>query len=289
MNGQPKAPFYLALFAVVGGLSPSPSIAATCSLRKATCRQPPAQRYRSESLGQHGRSADTSSVTTVKEYTFKPAERLPEVKGISAYKPLEDNTVRFALNVWAGWGPIILANDGFKPGKVWKTADGKEFKVELVLIDDPVAMRDAYAAGEVHIGWATLDMMPLFMEGFVDKSGKPRDSRVMPRIFQQIDWSNGGDGIVVRDDIKTVADLRGKKVVLAQNSPSHYFLLNMLVAGGVQPCEVEHDLHRGRLPSAAAFNAQNDAAAPFPGRPISTIWPTSKATACWSPRKRPTS
>ena len=44
--------------------------------------------------------------------------------------------------------------------------DGKEFKVELVLIDDPVAMRDAYASGEVHIGWATLDMVPLFMEGF---------------------------------------------------------------------------------------------------------------------------
>ena len=91
------------------------------------------------------------------------------------------------------------------------------------LIDNPVAMRDAYASGDVHIGWATLDMLPLFMEGFVDKQGKPRDSRVMPRVYQQIDWSNGGDGIVVRESIKTVADLRGKRMVLAQNSPSHYF------------------------------------------------------------------
>ena len=48
--------------------------------------------------------------------------------------------MRFALNVWAGWGPIILANNGFKPGKVWKTPDGEEFKVERVLIDDPAAM-----------------------------------------------------------------------------------------------------------------------------------------------------
>ena len=113
-----------------------------------------------------------------------------------------------------------------------------------MLIDDPVAMRDAYAAGEVHIGWATLDMVPLFMEGFVDRTGKPSDSRVMPRIYQQIDWSNGGDGIVVRENIKTVADLRGKKIVLAQNSPSHYFALNMLVAGGVQPSRSEHGVHR---------------------------------------------
>ena len=64
----------------------------------------------------------------MKEYAFKPAERLPEIKGTSAYKPMEDNTVRFALNVWAGWGPIILANNGFKPGKVWKTPDGEEFR-----------------------------------------------------------------------------------------------------------------------------------------------------------------
>ena len=262
MNGQPKAPFYLALFAVVGGLIAFAVYRSDVFAPKGNVQQPPgATDIDPKALGNTAESADTSSVTTVKEYTFKPAERLPEVKGISAYKPLEDNTVRFALNVWAGWGPIILANDGFKPGRVWKTSDGKEFKVELVLIDNPVAMRDAYAAGEVQIGWATLDMMPLFMEGFVDKSGKPRDSRVMPRVFQQIDWSNGGDGIVSRADIKTIGDLRGKKVVLAQNSPSHYFLLNMLVAGGVQPSEVDMIFTEDAFQAAAAFNARPDAAA----------------------------
>ncbi|MBM4258210.1 MAG: hypothetical protein FJ147_20235 [Deltaproteobacteria bacterium] len=207
-----------------------------------------------------GEAADSASVTTVKEYSFRPSERLPEVKGLAGYKALEGNTVRFALNVWAGWGPIILANGGFKPGKVWKTPDGKDFKVELVLIDNPVAMRDAYAVGEVHIGWATLDMVPLFMEGFVDSSGKPRDSRVMPRIYQQVDWSSGGDGIVVRENIKTVADLRGKKLVLAQNSPSHYFALNMLVSGGVQPAEVQMVFTDDAFQAAAAFNAQKDIA-----------------------------
>jgi outer membrane protein OmpA-like peptidoglycan-associated protein/ABC-type nitrate/sulfonate/bicarbonate transport system substrate-binding protein len=122
-------------------------------------------------------------------------------------------------------------------------------------------MRDAYAAGEVHIGWATLDMMPLFMEGFVDHGGKPKDSRIMPRVFQQVDWSNGGDGIVVRSEIKTVGDLRGKKIVLAQNSPSHYFALNMLVTGGLQPSEVQWTFTSDAFQAAAAFNAQKDIAA----------------------------
>jgi NitT/TauT family transport system substrate-binding protein len=203
---------------------------------------------------------DTASPTTVKEYRFKPAEKLPAVKGTAAYKPLVNETVRFALNVWAGWAPIVLANNGFKAGQEWTGGDGKKFKVELVLIDNPVAMRDAYAAGEVPIGWATLDMVPLFLESFVDSEGNPRDSRIMPRIYQQVDFSNGGDGIVVRETVKTAADLRGKKLVLAQNSPSHYFALNMLVSGGVQPPEVQMIFTEDAFQAAAAFNAQKDIA-----------------------------
>ena len=200
-------------------------------------------------------------ITTKKEYDFVPAERLPPVKGTAGYAKLEDNTVQFALNVWAGWAPIIHANEGFQPKKVWKTSDGKEFRVQLVLADNPVDMRDKYAAGDFHIGWATVDMLPLFMEGFVDASGKPRDSRIMPRIFQQVDWSNGGDGIVVRENIRTVRDLRGKTIVLAQNSPSQYFALSMLVAGGVQPGEVTFKYTNDAFEAAAAFNAQKDIAA----------------------------
>jgi len=110
-------------------------------------------------------------------------------------------------------------------------------------------MRDAYAAGNLHVGWATLDMLPLFLEGL------RKDSRVMPRVYQQIDWSNGGDGIVVRDAIKTMSDLRGKTVVLAQNSPSHFFVLNALINAGVQPAEVDFKFTQDAFQAAAAFNA----------------------------------
>jgi ABC-type nitrate/sulfonate/bicarbonate transport system substrate-binding protein len=205
-------------------------------------------------------AADEMAPTTVQEYSFKPAERLPPVTGIAGYKPLQDDTVRFALNVWAGWAPIIYANEGFKPGKVWQAPGGKPFKVELVLIDNPVTMRDAWAAGEVHVGWATLDMVPLFLEGLVDAKGKPKDSRAMPRIYQQVDFSNGGDGIVVRENIKTVRDLAGKKLVLAQNSPSQFFALNMLVAGGLQPADVDMIYTDDAFQAAAAFNARKDIA-----------------------------
>jgi NitT/TauT family transport system substrate-binding protein len=283
MAGQPKTPFYVVLALVVAGLvafaiyrsdllAPQGNLnkGRKIDLRELTQQPGPGAAQNPQpgnpaNPAAAGATAKAESpdnspppATTVKTYAFKPAERLPPIKGTSAYDPLKDNTVRFALNVWAGWGPIILANEGFKPGKVWKTPDGEEFKVELVLIDDPAAMIGAYAAGQVHIGWGTLDMVPLFVDGMVDRTGRPKDSRVMPRIYQQIDWSNGGDGIVVREDVKTVADLRDKKLVLAQNSPSQYFALNMLVAGGIQPSEVNMIYTNTAFEAAAAFAANKD-------------------------------
>ncbi len=206
-------------------------------------------------------AADSNAPTTVQEYNYVAQEKLPPVKEKSDYKPLQNRTVKFALNVWAGWAPIILQNAGADAGIEWTTPDGEPFKVELVLIDDPVAMRDAYAAGEVHIGWATLDMVPLFMEEL------KKDSRMNPRIYQQVDWSNGGDGIVIRrsaaknPERPTVADLKGKKIVLAQNSPSEYFVLNALVNGGLQPGDVEFVYTQDAFQAAAAFNSDKNIAA----------------------------
>lgn len=273
MSGQPKAPFYLVAGAVIIGLIAFAAYRADLFAPKNQDRNGDEQvaidpnalgvqpGIASDGTGDVAEAHDETNVTTVKEYAFKPSDRLPPVRGIAAYTPMQDNTVRFALNVWAGWAPIIYANEGFAAKKIWKTPDGKEFKIEMVLIDNPIEMRDSYVSGQVHIGWATLDMLPLFLDGFVDNSGKPKDTRVMPRVYQQIDWSNGGDGIVVRDYIKTVADLRGKRIALAENSPSHYFLLNMLVAGGVQPAEVKMDFTADAFQAAAAFNADKDIAA----------------------------
>src|SRR6476660_9444727 len=251
-NGTPRPAFYVAVLLMVLGL-------VGLALWRYGAIGPKSQtgQFSSDELKkmQGGAEApDSAGITTVKEYNYVAATRLPEVKGISSYKPLADRTVRFGINVWAGWSPIIYANNGFKPGKTWKAANGKDFKVELVLIDDPIAMRDAYAAGNLHIGWATLDMVPLFLEGL------RKDSRVMPRVYQQVDWSNGGDGIVVRDTVKTMADLRGKTVVLAQNSPSHFFILNALINAGVQPAEVNFKFTQDAFQAAAAFNADKSLA-----------------------------
>lgn len=256
MNGQPKPGFYFVVLLVILSLvgyglyrlktpsssdSPTPVTAGQDESPGGNDAAPPSDGG--------AEAPDTAGITTVKEYAYVPSQKLPDVKGVSNYQAMDARTVRFAINVWAGWAPIVHANGGFKPGKTWQAPGGQPFKLELVLIDDPVAMRDAYAGGQVHIGWATVDMLPLLLESL------QKDSRVMPRIYQQIDWSNGGDGIVVRENIKTASDLRGKTVVLAQNSPSHFFALNTLINSGVEPAEVDFRFTSTAFEAAAAFNA----------------------------------
>jgi NitT/TauT family transport system substrate-binding protein len=191
---------------------------------------------------------DTAGVTTVSEYKYVPAEKLPAVKGVSSYKwDPNDKVVQFPINVWIGWLPIVAANHGFRPNEESLFYKDYGFKVNLKLIDDPVIARDAFAAGESHVLWGTLDMMVLFTPELM------KDSRTAPRIYQQIDWSNGGDGIVARTAIRSVQDLKGKTVVYAQNSPSQYFLNNLLLNAGIQPTEVHHKYTATAFEAAAAF------------------------------------
>jgi NitT/TauT family transport system substrate-binding protein len=199
-------------------------------------------------LVQAAEAPDTAGVTTVQEYKFVPQEKLPPVNGTSGYKwDDKDKTVVFPINVWIGWLPIVAANHGFKPNEESVFFKKYGFKVDLKLIDDPVAARDSYAAGNSHVMWGTLDMIALFAPELM------KDSRTSPRVFQQVDWSNGGDGIVVRSAIRSVADLKGKTIVYAQNSPSQYFISNLLLNAGIQLSEVKHKYTATAFEAAAAF------------------------------------
>ena len=107
-NGKPRLPFYIALAVIVAGL-------VWLGVSRFGARG--AGEGGTAGSGPQTEAADTGSVTTTKEYTYVAASRLPAAAGASNYKPMVNRTVRFALNVWAGWAPIILANDGFKRGQ----------------------------------------------------------------------------------------------------------------------------------------------------------------------------
>jgi len=166
---------------------------------------------------------------------------IPAVAGVSDYvKDLKDGklVIQFPINIWPGWAPIIVANNGLEPNESSLFTRKYGFYLKLSIVDDPVKARDLFASGHSHVLWGTLDMMALFAPGLI------KDSRTVPVICQQIDWSAGGDGIVARGDIKNINDFRMKdgqrrKVVLAQNSPSHYLIMTLLIDAGIDPVQVD--------------------------------------------------
>src|SRR6266481_2918622 len=167
---------------------------------------------------------------------------IPAVSGVSDYtKASKDGklVVEFPINVWPGWAPIIVANAGLEPNDQSVFYKKHGFYVRLAIVDDPVKARDLFASGQSHVLWGTLDMIALFAPELV------KDSRTVPVVCQQIDWSAGGDGVVARGDlIRSINDFRiqngkRKKVVLAQNSPSHYLIMSLLIDAGIDPGDVD--------------------------------------------------
>jgi NitT/TauT family transport system substrate-binding protein len=171
--------------------------------------------------------------------------------------------VEFPINVWPGWAPIIVANAGLDPSDQSVFAKKYGFYVKLSIVDDPVKARDLFAAGQSHVLWGTLDMIALFAPELM------KDSRTVPVVCQQVDWSGGGDGIVARRELKSINDFRmqggkRKKVILAQNSPSHYLIMSLLIDAGIDPGDLEFKW-AADAPSAAKIFVQDDSFDAFVG------------------------
>ncbi|MHB1307316.1 MAG: OmpA family protein [Limisphaerales bacterium] len=201
-----------------------------------------------------------------KEVSLVDGSAIPAVAGVSDYvTPEKDGKliVQFPINVWPGWAPIIVANNGLaaNEGSVFFKKYG--FYLQISIVDDPVKARDLFAAGQSHVLWGTLDMIALFAPELV------KDSRTVPVVCQQIDWSDGGDGIVARGDIRSINDFRMKdgkrrKVVLGQNSPSHYLIMSLLIDAGIDPAEVDFRW-AADAPSAAKIFVQDTSFDAFVG------------------------
>src|SRR6185295_9185790 len=113
-NGQPRPAFYVAVLLMVLGLVGLALWRYGAIGPKSQTGQFSADELKKMQTG--AEAPDSAGITTVKEYNYVAATRLPEVKGISNYQPMADRTVRFGINVWAGWSPIIRATTGSNRG-----------------------------------------------------------------------------------------------------------------------------------------------------------------------------
>lgn len=151
---------------------------------------------------------------------------------------------------WGGYAGGQYWNNGFKdnPGSRFRK-DG--ICVNFNVMDDFNASRAAFKSGAMDLMWVTIDAFPT-------ESGNYGET---VKFLFQADWSRGGDAIVVKGGIGSVADLQGRKIAVAEATPSHTFLLWMLDMGGLSIMDVNIVKTPSAIDAAAAFKAgQVDAA-----------------------------
>jgi len=164
--------------------------------------------------------------------------------------------IKVAIVLWGGYAGGIMANGGMAPNNDSVFSKDYGVQVEMLQIDDFTKSRDAFRAGGdrggVDIMWSTVDAYALEYDGI---------SKLNPKAILQYDWSRGGDAIAVDAAIKSVKDLKGRKLACAEATPSHYFALYVLTQGGLTNRDVNWVFTDSAVDAANVFKAgQVDAA-----------------------------
>ncbi len=141
--------------------------------------------------------------------------------------------LRAGFNNFVGFAPGIDMNGGDAPNK--NSRMYKEFGLtfEAIRMDDMQKLNDALKNGDLDFIFTTTDISPIGM----DRSSDLAKMSVVQ--FLKIDDSRGADVFIVDESIKTVADLKGKKIACALGWPSNTLLHATLEAGGLTENDVE--------------------------------------------------
>ena len=159
----------------------------------------------------------------------------------------DKETVKVGVVTWGGYAGGQYFNEGFKANKNSRFVSEYGFPVEFKILDDFDASRAAWKKGDVDLLWTTIDALPTEIAGLADYE---------PQVVFQADWSRGGDAVVARRGITKVADLKGKKVAVAEMTPSHSFLLWLLEAGGLKPSDIQIVKQSNAIDAAQVFKSQ---------------------------------
>ena len=160
---------------------------------------------------------------------------------------------------WGGDIATVLANGNAKATS--KTSIFGKLGLNLRLAREDVFAKqlEAYLSGRSPYLRGTLGMVNMATEA------AGRDPRTKPIVIYQLTWSAGGDALVVKGNIKTTKDLRGKTLAVQAYGPHVDYLSKILADAGLTPKDVTirwtSDLTgSAKSPAAALQNPQVDGA-----------------------------
>jgi len=147
---------------------------------------------------------------------------------------------RLGVATWIGYGAVYVA----KERGLFQGVD-----VDIRRSDDPNVLNAAMLRGDLDGYCTTLDNFVISAAG-----GLPGN------VVYLFDESAGADGIVVRPEINSLFDLRGKQVAAQAGFPSQFFLLYLMQKAGISPTEYKYINLDADKAGAAFVSGRLDAA-----------------------------
>lgn len=160
------------------------------------------------------------------------------------------DTINLSLDEWIGWKSIIDANGGLstKEGSIY---DKLGIKVNISVINDATQSSNALISGSLDAAGYTINRTAFLSQKFKDSG----TDVVMPFITN---FSNGGDGIIAKSNIKSVNDLVNAKVGVPQFSEAH-----SLVVWFVNQSDLSENNKKSIINNLIFFETPDEAAKAF--------------------------
>lgn len=166
--------------------------------------------------------------------------------------------LRIASSPWPGYEPLYLARDlGYLDERRFRLHELPSSNITL----------EAFGNGSADVATLTLDeTVSLLAQGR------------QPRILAVMDVSHGADALMVRPDIRALADLKGKRIAIVNIPLGLYMLARTLEAAGLSRDDVSvvtlpEDKHekayrQGRIDAAITFEPFKSQLAAAGARPL---------------------
>ncbi len=142
--------------------------------------------------------------------------------GLNKSKPVPTNQepIKVGIAVYPGFGTFYIAQE-----KEFFKKQGVNVEIVPLSLD---AMFPALASNEVQMLVGSTDAMAI-----VADAGIPAKQIFSTSI------SDGADGVLVKNNINSIADLKGKKVYVALGFPDHFFLRYLANKAGLSYKDIE--------------------------------------------------
>lgn len=161
-----------------------------------------------------------------------------------------DMEMSISLDEWIGWKSILDANGGLttQPGSIY---DELGLKLNISIINDGDQSSTALIKGDLDGAGYTINRYAFLLNKFKENGVEVK----MPFITN---YSNGGDGVIVKTEINSVEDLLGKKIGVPRFSEGH-----TLIAWLVQNSDLSEENKKSIIDNLIMFDTPDDTATAF--------------------------